>query len=78
MNEKRTPMKQFDGRMRPETRNDDMMCDNLGWRREKNAKSKMTKKMLLIGIWVIVDFVLGIFEGNVEIIEPTSLEGNDN
>lgn len=71
-------MKQFDGRMRPETRNDDMMCDNLGWRREKNAKGKMTKKMLLIGIWVIVDFVLGIFEGNVEIIEPTSLEGNDN
>lgn len=71
-------MKQFDGRMRPETRNDDMMWDNLGWRREKNAKGKITKKMLLIGIWVIVDFVLGIFEGNVEIIEPTSLEGNDN
>lgn len=61
-NEKRTPIKQFDGRMRPETRNDDLMCDNLGWRREKNAKGKMTKKMLLRGIWVIADFVLGIFE----------------
>lgn len=61
-NEKRTPIKQFDVRMRPETRNDDLMCDNLGWRREKNAKGKMTKKMLLRGIWVIADFVLGIFE----------------
>lgn len=65
--------------MRPETRNDDLMCDNLGWRREKNAKGKMTKKMLLKGIWVIADFVLvSLKEGNGEIIESTSLEGNDN
>lgn len=44
-NEKRNPIKQFDERrMRPETRNNDLMRDNLGWRRKKSAKGKTIKE----------------------------------